>query len=55
MAETDSDLETAFATLSQQHVGAVLLVSPSNFYNTHMEQLAALAARPFAACDLPIP
>jgi putative ABC transport system substrate-binding protein len=40
----DSDLETAFATFSQQHVGAVL-VSNGNFFNRHMEQLAALAAR----------
>jgi putative ABC transport system substrate-binding protein len=43
-ARTDSDLETAVATLSQQRVGAVL-VSPSTFYNRRMEQLAALAAR----------
>jgi putative tryptophan/tyrosine transport system substrate-binding protein len=43
-ARTDSDLETTFATLSQQRVGAVL-VSPSGFYNQRMEQLAALAAR----------
>jgi putative ABC transport system substrate-binding protein len=43
-AETDSDLETAFATLSQQRVGAVL-VNASAFYNGRREQLAALAAR----------
>jgi putative ABC transport system substrate-binding protein len=43
-ATTDSDLETAFATFSQQHVGAVL-VGQSTFYNRRMEQLAALAAR----------
>ena len=43
-ARTDSDLETAFATFSQQRVGAVL-VSTSTFYNRRMEQLAALAAR----------
>jgi putative ABC transport system substrate-binding protein len=43
-ASTDSDLETAFESFSQQHVGAVL-VSPSGFYNLHTEQLAALAAR----------
>jgi putative ABC transport system substrate-binding protein len=43
-ARTDSDLETAFATLSQQRVGAVL-VSPSTFYNRRMERLAALATR----------
>jgi putative ABC transport system substrate-binding protein len=43
-ARTDSDLETAFASFSQQRVGAVL-VSPTNFsYNRRMEQLAALAA-----------
>jgi putative ABC transport system substrate-binding protein len=43
-ARTDSDLETAFATLSQQRVGAVL-VSPSTFYNRRTEKLAALATR----------
>ena len=41
---TDRDLEPAFATLSQKHVGAVL-VSDSAFYFQRMEQLAALAAR----------
>jgi len=43
-ARIDSDLETAFATFSQQHVGAVL-VSDSPLYASRMEQLAALAAR----------
>ena len=43
-AGNDSDLETAFATFSQQQVGAVL-VSPSGFYSVHMKQLVALAAR----------
>jgi putative tryptophan/tyrosine transport system substrate-binding protein len=43
-AETDSDLETAFATFSQQHVGAVL-VGANTFYNRRIEKLAALAAR----------
>jgi putative tryptophan/tyrosine transport system substrate-binding protein len=43
-ARTDSDLETAFATFSQRRVGAVL-VSPSDFYISRREQLAALAAR----------
>jgi putative ABC transport system substrate-binding protein len=43
-ARTDSDLETAFATFSQQHVGAVL-VGPSTFFDTHSEVLTALAAR----------
>jgi putative ABC transport system substrate-binding protein len=43
-ARTDSDLETAFATFSQQHVGAVLVGSGA-FYGQRMEQLAALAAR----------
>jgi putative ABC transport system substrate-binding protein len=43
-ARTDSDLETAFASFSQQRVGAVL-VGPSTFFNRRPEQLAALAAR----------
>jgi ABC-type uncharacterized transport system substrate-binding protein len=44
-ASTDSDLETAFASFSQQHVGAVMNGSASTFYNLRMGQLAALAAR----------
>jgi putative tryptophan/tyrosine transport system substrate-binding protein len=44
-ARTDSDLEAAFATFSQQRVGAVLVGSTSSFYVHRMEQLAALAAR----------
>jgi putative ABC transport system substrate-binding protein len=43
-ARTDSDLEMAFATYSQQRVGAVL-VTTSTFYNRRTEQLTALAAR----------
>jgi putative tryptophan/tyrosine transport system substrate-binding protein len=43
-ARTDSDLETAFATFSQQHVGAVL-VSDSAFFGRRREQLVALAGR----------
>jgi putative ABC transport system substrate-binding protein len=43
-ARTDGDLETAFATFSQQRVGAVL-VGNGNYFNRHPEQLAALAAR----------
>ena len=43
-ARTASDIETAFATFSQQHVGAVL-VSAGTLYNRRTEQLAALAAR----------
>ena len=43
-ARTDGDLEPAFATFSQQRVGAVL-VSPNGYYNTNMKQLVALAAR----------
>jgi putative ABC transport system substrate-binding protein len=41
---TDSDLETAFATFSQQRVAAVF-VGTSTFFNRRMEQLAALAVR----------
>src|SRR5271169_4132932 len=43
-ARTDSDLEMAFASFSQQRVGAVL-VGTSTFYVRRTEQLAALAAR----------
>jgi putative tryptophan/tyrosine transport system substrate-binding protein len=43
-ASIESDLETAFATLSQQRVGAVLFGN-STFFNRRMEQLAALAGR----------
>jgi putative tryptophan/tyrosine transport system substrate-binding protein len=43
-ASTDSDLEMAFTTLSQQRVGAVL-VSNNTLYNRRTEKLAALAAR----------
>jgi putative ABC transport system substrate-binding protein len=52
-ARTDSDLETAFATFSQQRVGAVL-VGNSTFYNRRMEQLAALAARHALPAIFPI-
>ena len=43
-ARTESDLETAFETFSQQHVGAVL-VGNGAYFNRHLEQLAALAVR----------
>jgi putative ABC transport system substrate-binding protein len=43
-ASTDSGLETAFASFSQERVGAVLAIA-NTFYNRRMEQLAALAAR----------
>jgi putative ABC transport system substrate-binding protein len=43
-ARTDRDLETAFATFSQQRMGAVV-VANSPIYNLHIEQLVALAAR----------
>jgi putative ABC transport system substrate-binding protein len=43
-ARTDSDLETAFASFSRQHVGAVV-VTNSAFFGRRTGQLAALAAR----------
>jgi putative ABC transport system substrate-binding protein len=42
-ARTESDLETAFVTFSQQHVGAVLVINGALF-NRRPEKLAALAA-----------
>ena len=53
-ARTDSDLEKAFATFSQQRVGAVLITIGS-FYLWHMEQLAALAARHVLPAIYPFP
>jgi putative ABC transport system substrate-binding protein len=43
-ARTDGDLEMAFASFSQQNVGA-LLIGSSTFFNRHPKQIAALAAR----------
>jgi putative ABC transport system substrate-binding protein len=43
-ARTESDLEIAFTTFSQQRVGGVV-VGTSTFYDRSTEQLAALAAR----------
>jgi putative ABC transport system substrate-binding protein len=43
-AATESQIETAFATLADQHAGA-LVVGVSSFYNTHRDKLIALAAR----------
>jgi putative ABC transport system substrate-binding protein len=43
-AGTDSDLEAAFATFSEQRVGAVF-VGISTFFNRRKKQLAALSAR----------
>jgi putative tryptophan/tyrosine transport system substrate-binding protein len=43
-ARTDGELEGAFATFSQECVGAVVIGNSSS-YHLHMEQLAALAAR----------
>jgi putative ABC transport system substrate-binding protein len=45
-ARVDSDLETAFATFSQQRVGAIMVgTAISTFFNRRTEQLATLAAR----------
>jgi putative ABC transport system substrate-binding protein len=53
-ARTDSDLETAFATFSQQPVGAVL-IGTSALYALRREQLAAFGGSLCVAHDLPIP
>jgi putative ABC transport system substrate-binding protein len=44
-ARTDSEIEPAFATFSQERVGAVLVDSTRAIYIRRMEQLPALAAR----------
>jgi ABC-type uncharacterized transport system substrate-binding protein len=44
-ARTDSNLEMAFVTFSQQRVGAVLVAVGSTFFNRRTEQLPALTAR----------
>ena len=43
-ASTESDIDTAFATLVQQHAGALLIAGDQFFFNQR-EQLIALASR----------
>jgi putative ABC transport system substrate-binding protein len=52
-AGTERDLDTAFASFSQQHARAVL-VGANTFFNKRIEQLAALAARHALPTALPI-
>jgi putative ABC transport system substrate-binding protein len=52
-AGTEGDLDAAFASFSQQHVGAVL-VGANTFFNKRVEQLAALAARHALPAAFPI-
>jgi putative ABC transport system substrate-binding protein len=52
-ARTDSDLEAAFTSFSQQNVGAVL-VGNSSLFNRHPEQLAALAVRHALPATFPL-
>ncbi|MFZ2135777.1 MAG: ABC transporter substrate binding protein, partial [Xanthobacteraceae bacterium] len=51
-ARTDGDLETAFATFSQQRIGAIL-VGTGTLFARRTEQLAALAAKA-ATTTIPI-
>jgi putative ABC transport system substrate-binding protein len=44
ITRTASDIDTAFATLAQQHVGALTSLG-GNFFNTRSQQIVALAAR----------
>jgi putative ABC transport system substrate-binding protein len=53
-ASTDTDLETAFASFSQQRVSAVLIAIGSTFFNHRTEQLSALAARDALPAMFPI-
>ena len=41
-ASAERDFDTAFATLVQRQAGA-LMIAPDAFFNSHLEQLAALA------------
>src|SRR5215471_1550369 len=43
-AGTESELETAFATMTQKHIEAVL-IAPDEFFTSRLEQLAALSLR----------
>jgi putative ABC transport system substrate-binding protein len=43
-ASAERDFDTAFATLVQRQAGA-LMIAPDAFFNSHLEQLAALALR----------
>jgi putative tryptophan/tyrosine transport system substrate-binding protein len=43
-ASSERDFDTAFATLVQRRARA-LVIAPDAFFNSHMEQLAALALR----------
>src|SRR5215470_43925 len=43
-AGTESELETAFPTMAQKHIEAVL-IAPDEFFTSRLEQLAALSLR----------
>jgi putative ABC transport system substrate-binding protein len=43
-ASTEDEIDTAFATAAQSHLGA-LVVDPDTFFNSRRNQLTALAAR----------
>jgi putative tryptophan/tyrosine transport system substrate-binding protein len=53
-ARTDTDLEPAFATFSQQRVGAVL-VGTGNLYSSAHGTASSIGGQPRAAHDVPIP
>jgi hypothetical protein len=52
-ANVDSEIETAFATMAQNQVEA-LLIAPDEFFTSHLRQLAAMSLRYRIPASYPI-